>query len=294
MPRPVVGDRKQRPKPIWITPLVIAAMVLVATIASVLPLTHVNNKPVTQRRAGFNAPTPIGSPIGSPISISLNTPIYVIGPQTLTQRLVGVGVPQSLIKPIGLNQLPSLPGNSTIIIDYSVIEPSVVVCVVNGEMKLNLTSPVIDLLTSLITKGDLVMLYGNTSDLPAMEYLLAYAWARRYGVLYMGRVPSDYLIALPEIPIGGDQALVAAFGGPYYLVIGPVALSDLVGAVAMYGVLRYPPPLVSFFTRVTRVYYPDLCYFIYEWYYSKDYYSSGEFGGNNYFIWTYPITSILL
>jgi butyrate kinase len=51
------------------------------------------NKPVTQRRAGFSAPTPIGSPIGSPISISLNVPVYVVGPQTLAQRLVGVGVP---------------------------------------------------------------------------------------------------------------------------------------------------------------------------------------------------------
>jgi hypothetical protein len=140
------------------------------------------------------------------------------------------------------------------------------------------------------------MLYGNSSDLPIMEYLLAYSWARRYGVLNSTRwggpgKSSDYLIAYPEIPVGGDQALAVAFGGPHYLVIGPVIPSELAEAVAMYGVLRYPPPLVSFFTSVTRVYYPDLCYFIYEWYYSKDYYSSGEFGGNNYFIWTYPITS---
>jgi hypothetical protein len=235
-------------------------------------------------------------PIGLLINTSLNTPIYVVGPQSLTQRLVSVGVPQSLIRPIGLGRLSALPGNSTIIIDYSVIKPSVVIGVVNGEMKLNLTSPVIDLLTSLITKGDLVMLYGNSSDLPIMEYLLAYSWARRYGVLNSTRwggpgKPSDYLIAYPEIPVGGDQALAVAFGGPHYLVIGPVIPSELAEAVAMYGVLRYPPPLVSFLIGIARVYYPDLCYFIYEWYYSKDYYSSGEFGGNNYFIWTYPITS---
>jgi hypothetical protein len=266
--------------------LLVAVVVLVVVVVSLLP------HGARQMETNPNVPMPIGLPINA----SLNSPIYVIGPQSLTQGLVGVGVPQSLIRPIGLGQLSSLPGNSTVIIDYSVIEPSVVVGVVKGRVGLNLTSPVIDLLTSLITKGDLVMLYGNSSDLPIMEYLLAYAWARRYGVLNSTRwggpgKPSDYLIAYPEIPVGGDQALAVAFGGPHYLVIGPVIPSELAEAVAMYGVLRYPPPLVSFLIGIARVYYPDLCYFIYEWYYSKDYYSSGEFGGNNYFIWTYPITS---
>ncbi|WP_256359181.1 hypothetical protein [Vulcanisaeta sp. JCM 14467] len=35
--------------------------------------------------------------VSSPIS--LNIPIYVVGPTTLTQRLVSVGVNQSLISP---------------------------------------------------------------------------------------------------------------------------------------------------------------------------------------------------
>jgi hypothetical protein len=144
-----------------------------------------------------------------------------------------------------------LPGNSTVIIDYSVIEPSVVVGVVKGRVGLNLTSPVIDLLTNLITKGDLVMLYGNTSDLPIMEYLLAYTWARRYGVLYMmsSSVPFDYLIAYPEIPVGSKEALAAAFGGPYYLVIGPVIPSELAEAVAMYEALRYSFSIASLFLK---------------------------------------------
>ena len=262
----------------------VATIFLVAVVISLLP------HGARQMETDPNVPMPIGLPINA----SLDSPIYVVGPQSLVRGLVGV--PQSLIRPIGLSQLSSLPGNSTVIIDYSVIEPEVVVGVVKGRVELNLTSPVINLLTSLITKGDLVMLYGNTSNLPIMEYLLAYSWARRYGVLNSTRWGgpgklSDYLIAYPEIPVGGDQALAVAFGGPHYLVIGPVIPSELAEAVAMYGVLRYPPSLVSFFTSVTRVYYPDLCYFIYEWYYSKDYYSSGEFGGNNYFIWTYPITS---
>jgi len=213
--------------------LLVAVVVLVVVVVSLLP------HGARQMETNPNVPMPIGLPINA----SLNSPIYVVGPQSLVQGLVGVGVPQSLIRPIGLGQLSSLPGNSTVIIDYSVIEPSVVVGVVNGELKLNLTSPVIDLLTSLIAKGDLVMLYGNSSDLPIMEYLLAYSWARRYGVLNSTRwggpgKPSDYLIAYPEIPVGGDQALAVAFGGPHYLVIGPVIPSELAEAVAMYGVLR--------------------------------------------------------
>jgi hypothetical protein len=287
------GDRKRIPKPIWITPLVIAAVVLVATIASVLPLTHVTNKPVMQARANFNAPTPIGLPI----SISLNSPIYVIGPQSLVRGLVGVGVPQSLIKPIGLGQLSSLPGNSTIIIDYSVIEPEVVVGVVNGEMKLNLTSPVIDLLTSLITKGDLVMLYGNSSDLPIMEYLLAYSWARRYGVLYMmsSSVPFDYLIAYPEIPVGSKEALAVAFGGPHYLVIGPAMPRDVLRAVMMYIILKHPStsqaPVGVNLDPQTQ----DPCWLAYSNYYeSASELEPGVYeSNNNYFIWAAPLMNYI-
>jgi len=270
----------KRPKPIWIIPLVIVLAITLA-IVSVLLLTHVVNKPGTPASSD------------SPINMYPGPPIYVVGPQSLTQRLASVGIPQSLIKPVSLGQLSSLPGNSTVIIDYSVIEPEVVVGVVKGRIELNLTSPVINLLTSLITKGDLVMLYGNSSDLPVMEYLLAYSWARRYGVLYMmsSSVSFDYLIAYPEIPVGSKEALAAAFGGPYYLVIGPVALSDLVGAVAMYEALRYSFSIASLFSSLPdpEVNYLDLCYYIYEWYHSVDYYLKGKWGSDSYFIWAFPI-----
>ncbi|PLC69079.1 hypothetical protein B7L70_00525 [Vulcanisaeta sp. EB80] len=270
----------KRPKPTWIIPLVIALAITLA-IVSVLLLTHVTNKPGTPASSD------------SPINMYPGPPIYVVGPQSLTQRLVSVGVPQSLIKPVSLGQLSSLPGNSTVIIDYSVIEPSVVVGVVNGEMKLNLTSPVIDLLTSLIAKGDLVMLYGNSSDLPVMEYLLAYSWARRYGVLYMmsSSVPFDYLIAYPIIPIGSKKALAVAFGGPHYLVIGPVIPSELAEAVAMYESLSYSFSIASLFSSLPdpEAYYLDLCYYIYEWYHSVDYYLNGKWDSDSYFIWAFPI-----
>jgi hypothetical protein len=270
----------KRPKPILIIPLVIALAITLA-IASAPPLTHVNNKPSTP------------APIGSSISIYFGPAIYVVGPQSLTQRLVSIGIPQSKIVPTSLRQLPDLPNNSVILIDWSVIEPSVVVGVVNGRVELNLTSLVIDLLTSLIAKGDLVMLYGNTSDLPAMEYLLAYSWAKRYGMLYMmsSSVPFDYLIAYPEVPVGSNQALAVAFGGPYYLVIGPVIPSELAEAVAMYESLSFSFSIASLFSSLPdpEAYYLDLCYYIYEWYHSVDYYLNGKWDSDSYFIWVFPI-----
>jgi hypothetical protein len=268
----------------------VAAVVLAAVIASVLLLIHAANKQGTRAEANFNAPESMG--------IILNVPVYVVGPQSLIRRLVGVGVPQSLIKPVNLSQLPSLPGNSTILIGYSVIKPSVVVGVVNGVVRLNLTSPVIALLTGLVAKGDLIMLYGNSSDLMAMEYLLAYTWAKKYGTLYLnylnGRgVPSDYLIAYPIIPINSKEALAVAFGGPHYLVIGPAMPRDVLWAVAVYESLRYTFSIASLFSSLPdpEVNYLNLCYYIYEWYSSVDHYLNGKWSSDSYLILAFPIVS---
>ena len=66
----------KRPKPTWIIPLVIVLAITLA-IVSVLLLTHVVNKP--------------GTPALSDSSISMypGPPIYVVGPQSLTQRQIG-------------------------------------------------------------------------------------------------------------------------------------------------------------------------------------------------------------
>jgi hypothetical protein len=186
-----------------------------------------------------------------------------------------------------------------------VIEPEVIIGVVKGRVELNLTSPVIDLLTSLITKGDLVMLYGNTSNLSTMEYLLAYSWARKYGILYMGRVPFDYLIALPTIPVGSNQALAAAFGGPYYLVIGPVMPRDVVEAIMTYTVLKHLPASkaqtggagLSFsmikanLQSTSSSTYYDVCGYIYQEYYQNAAELNSGFyeSSNSYFIWLLPM-----
>ncbi|MFP3310270.1 MAG: hypothetical protein RXO26_00415 [Caldivirga sp.] len=266
----------------------VAAVVLAAVIVSILLLVHVAGKQGTAAKVNFNAPESMG--------IILNVPVYVVGPQSLTQRLVGVGVPQSLIKLIGLNQLPSLPGNSTIIIDYSVIKPSVVAGVVNGVVRLNLTSPVITLLTGLVAKGDLIMLYGNSSDLMAMEYLLAYTWAKKYGTLYLnylnGRgVPSDYLIAYPIIPINSKEALAVAFGGPNYLIIGPAIPRDILRAVITYMALKHPSTSQAQ-VGVNLDPTQDPCWLAYSNYYEgANELEPGIYEGNhNYLIWAAPLS----
>ncbi|MFP3302044.1 MAG: hypothetical protein RXN84_06405 [Caldivirga sp.] len=288
---------------VWVALLV--SLVVAVVAVSILTTMHVINKSSTPVGVGFNAP----APVGLPVNVSLNMPIYVVGPQSLTQRLVGVGVPQSLIKPVNLSQLSALPGNSTILIGYSVIKPSVVVGVVNGVVRLNLTSPVIALLISLVAKGDLIMLYGNSSDLMAMEYLLAYTWARKYGTLYLNYlnghgVPSDYLVAYPIIPISGKEALAVAFGGPNYLIIGPVTPSELIRAVITYTVLRHLPvslgqvngaefslSMIKANLQSTSSPYPDACGYIYQEYYQNaTSVSSGIYeSGNYYFIWLLPM-----
>jgi len=70
----------------------VAAVVLAAVIASILLLVHVAGKQGIRAEVNFNASESMG--------IILNVPMYVVGPQSLIQRLVGVGVPQSLIKPV--------------------------------------------------------------------------------------------------------------------------------------------------------------------------------------------------
>jgi hypothetical protein len=289
------GDRKRILKPIWIIPLVIAAVVLVATIASVLPLTHVNNKPVTQRRAGFNAPTPIGSPIGLLINTSLNTPIYVIGPQTLTQRLVGVGVPQSLIKPIGLNQLPSLPSNSIVVVDWSVIKPYIAYSTIGKNITLNLTSPAVGLLANLFAKGDLVLVNVSRSEASVAELLLSYTMAKGANVVFYGlNGERFYLVPMLEMPINSNYTLVGATAirTPYgvAVLIGPVGFKALPNLLrnwlasieAAKGEIKLPT------TNQDPSYQNvDPCYAVYQNLASSGMYGSGGVytSGNYTFLW---------
>jgi hypothetical protein len=263
----------------------IAAAVLIATIASVLLLTHVVNKPVTQAKANFNAPTPIGSPI----NVSLNVPVYVVGPQTLVQKLVSVGVPQSLIRPIGLNQLPSLPNNSIAIIDWSVIKPYIAYSTIGKNITLNLTSPAVGLLASLFAKGDLVLVNVSRSEAPVAELLLSYTMAKGANiVVYEPNGARSYLVPMLEMPINSNYTLIGATAirTPYGIavLVGPVSFRGLPNLLrnwlasieAAKGEIK--PPTTNQDPTSLQNWSP--CYAVYwnsNWQGSSDVYTSGNY-----------------
>ena len=198
----------------------VVAVVLVAVMVSVLPLTHITNKPSTP------------APIGSSISIYLGPPIYVVGPQTLTQRLVSVGIPQSKIAPTSLGQLPNLPNNSVVMIDWSVIKPYVAYGTVGGNITLNLTSPAVGLLANLFAKGDLVMVNVSRSEASVAELLLSYAMAKGANVTFYGTNGArQYFVPMLEMPVNSNYTLVGATAirTPYgvAVLVGPVNLEGL-------------------------------------------------------------------
>ena len=164
--------------------------------------------------------------------ISLNMPIYVVGTSTLVQKLVNIGINQSLIRSVGLNQLAELPNDSVIIIDWPLIKSSLVIGGPMNKVTINLTSPIIHELAGVIAKGDVVGIYANGSDEGVVEFVLAYSWAVTTNnrlLLNLGKPSNDYLIAYPIIPVNTHQPVViivrrVGIGG---LVIGPVYLNQL-------------------------------------------------------------------
>ena len=198
----------------------VVAVVLVAVMVSVLLLTHVVNKPSTP------------APIGSSISIYFGPPIYVVGSQSLIQRLVSVGIPQSKIAPTSLDQLPNLPNNSVVMIDWSVIKPYVAYGTVGGNITPNLTSPAVGLLANLFAKGDLVLINVSRSEAPVAELLLSYAMAKGANVTFYGTNGArQYFVPMLEMPVNSNYTLVGATAirTPYgvAVLVGPVNLEGL-------------------------------------------------------------------
>ncbi len=164
--------------------LVVALSVVALVLVFVLAL-HIVNGPKTINRASLgtvNGPAPIG----------INTPIYVVGPTTLIQGLTSIGINQSLIRPVGLSELPSLPNNSLVLIDWSVIGPGLIING-GGLVHVNVSSTNFKLIRELIGRGDFVVIHGNSSDVPLIEYTLALAWSRAYNT-------SIVAIPMPKYP----------------------------------------------------------------------------------------------
>lgn len=166
----------------------------------------------------------------------INVPIYVIGPAILTQELTSIGINQSLIKPITINQLAGLPNGSVAVIDWPLVRPSIVVSDPGGKVEVNLTSPVIrELINATARGGDVIGIYANASDEDVVEFILAYSWARAVnnelvlvGADFREEVP-DYLTAYPIIPVSGKEPVifVVRWVKPRGLIIGPIYANQL-------------------------------------------------------------------
>ncbi|ADN50426.1 hypothetical protein Vdis_1037 [Vulcanisaeta distributa DSM 14429] len=247
--------------------LFIAAVIIAAVIAtSVLvalptPLTDhgavvrpndaVNNKFADTNQGIVSFPT------------SLNTPIYVVGPQTLAQKLINIGINQSLIKPVGLDQLVSLPNNSVVVIDWSLIKPSIISSGPLGRITVNLTSPVIHDLAIAIARNDIIGIYANGSDEGIIEFVLAYSWAvaTNHRLIFINGEPSnDYLLAYPIIPVNRHEpvVIVVRWVKPWGLIIGPVYLSQL--TTVMVNMMRPTTTATTVSSNVDPVQGEDPCY----------------------------------
>lgn len=104
--------------------------------------------------------------------MDINVPIYVVGPTTLTQELVNAGINQSLIRPVMIVQLMSLPNDSVVIIDWdSLLGYS------GGDY-----SVITGVLSVLFRRDDLVIIHtSGPGEGPLAMWTLARSWARAYG-----------------------------------------------------------------------------------------------------------------
>ncbi|MFP3238751.1 MAG: hypothetical protein RXQ00_06035 [Caldivirga sp.] len=176
---------------VWVVLLIV--LVIVSVVALILPTIHVVGKQGTPAKASFSAPTPISPPINT----SLNTPIYVIGPQSLTQRLINTGIPQSLIRFITVHNLSLVPPGSVVVIDWGYL-----LSYLNNNASL-----VIDSLNPLLKGEDLVIIaVPSPGKAPVAFNALAIAWARAYGSKF----------TMYPASVGG--LYVAAFGDGHHLV----------------------------------------------------------------------------
>jgi hypothetical protein len=261
------------------TSLLIATIIAVIT-ALALPLTH-GTKPM---ETNLNAPMSTGT--------RLDTTIYVVDPQSSIQELTSAGIPQSLIKPISLSQLPNLPNNSIVVIDWSVIG-SYVDANIGGNVTLNLASPVVGLLEGLFAKGDLVLINVSGSEASVAELLLSYTMAKGANVTFYGPNGARfYLVPMLEMPINSKYVLIGATAirmqKGIVILIGPVspkALPNLTNNwLASIETAKGDKPTTNQDPSYQNM---DPCYAAYQSLASSGVYGSGGVytSGNFIFLW---------
>ena len=210
-----------RLSPKWLITMTLAIVIIVLTTVLMMSKPSINSNEVIP---GINATTPI----------SINVSIYVAGPPTLVQKLTALGINQSLIKPITTKQLPKLPNDSLVIIDWSVIDLGLIINDGN-TIYVNEDSSNFELLSDLIGHGDFVIIHGNADSVPAIELALALAWSRAYNTSVTAAPIPLYL---------GDLDYVIAYGNDRALVIGPYTLASALDmAVNLWNPLTMRRPI---------------------------------------------------
>ena len=192
-------------------------IIIITIILIVLLLTLIFNVDVSRRLIT------VAQTANEP-SAGISTPIYIVGSLTLAQRLTQVGINGSFIKLITMEQLTDVPNDSIVIINWSVIKPSVIINDPGNKVTINLTSPVIRDLAIAIARGDVVSIYASDNDESIAEFILAYSWAVATNNTLRG-LPA-YLTAYPVIPVNvhDPMLLIAKRVKQGGLIIGPVYL----------------------------------------------------------------------
>ncbi|ADY01211.1 hypothetical protein VMUT_1004 [Vulcanisaeta moutnovskia 768-28] len=213
----------------------VATVSIIAVVLGLVFVLHVVNK-LSVRVTNVNGQEgPVT--VNTPAPASINIPIYVVGPTTLVQKLINAGINQSLIKPATINQLPNLPNNSIIVIDWSVLGPSIVINGSSSKSEVNLASPVIGLLGTLFKHGDLIILYGSRSELVTMEFVLTYSWAREFNITIAFGSEKYYPVPAFIMPISSNMTAIMAFVKPghgRYLIIRPIYVDNITMAVVTW------------------------------------------------------------
>ncbi|MGC9153952.1 MAG: hypothetical protein ACP5GY_09555, partial [Vulcanisaeta sp.] len=172
----------KNPKIMIITSLTFLIVLTVMLVLPRIPIPSTTERSINQR---------IMMITGNNLTLtSIDVPIYVVGPTTLTQELVSAGISQSLIKPVTINQLPELPSNSIIVIDWSVVGPGLVVNE-SGSVFVDVNSTTFRLVELLVRRGDFLIIHGNASDVPLIEFALALAWSRAYNTKHSGNTNTE-------------------------------------------------------------------------------------------------------
>lgn len=150
--------------------------------------------------------------------------VYYVGPLDVQSVILGLGVPAANIHSISLTGVQNTPNDSIIFVDWSVF---------NGNLYLPVRAE--EMITgNLFAKGDMIMVQGVNQNMEISKFL-GLSWANEF---------HSKVLVIPPAPVTGGKTLVAANGGPHFLAMAPVNITEqsFLNRVAFwYGPFLDPP-----------------------------------------------------